>query len=392
MVILLALVVLAGWWWTGYRQAATVLEASSQSQAGHGSVGAPLLASMRLPEGAHVDPAIRACERALMEAFNSHARDLRLRPDTVSQTAYALAPPFGTPGDAEEWGTDAALRIGELRLAKSRRHLLHAASLAPGDMRIQWLAATQCEGEPGCGQALGSLLAKDPDNMAGWLHELARARTANDEQAALRALHGAANAKYYEPFHRIANTLLIDAYADVPEPAQCRTTEAKASFARVLGEGREFSVLDHVAAMSSLVNMFPSFGGLAQLCGSGDGAPLPKAVRGSCMKVLGRLADAPYLIERAVGLAAMARLTADDKDGATWRERYRQFRWMQQQMSDPKVQALLRPEDYLLEEANTMQAILQAEGRWPPPTDWQPEDERARSRVRAGSPSPRRGG
>ena len=110
------------------------------------------------------------------------------------------------------------------------------------------------------------------------------------------------------------------------------------------------------------------------------------------MKVLGRLADAPYLIERAVGLAAMARLTADDKDGATWRERYRQFRWMQQQMSDPKVQALLRPEDYLLEEANTMQAILQAEGRWPPPTDWQPEDERARSRVRAGSPSPRRGG
>ena len=179
VVLLLALILLAGWW-AGYRQAATVAAATSHSQSGHGSLDAPLLASMRLPEGARVDPAIRACERALMEAFNSRARDLRLRPDAVSQVAYALAPPHGTPDDAEEWGTDAALRIGELRLAESRRHLLHAASLAPGDMRIQWLAAIQCEGGPGCGQVMAALLAKDPDNMAGWLHELVRARRAND--------------------------------------------------------------------------------------------------------------------------------------------------------------------------------------------------------------------
>ena len=110
------------------------------------------------------------------------------------------------------------------------------------------------------------------------------------------------------------------------------------------------------------------------------------------MKVLARLSEAPYLIERAVGLAAMARLTADDKDGATWRERYRQFRWMQQQMSDPKMQALLRPEDYLLERGRhhaSNPCRPKGDGH---PADWLPEDEPARSRDRAGSPSPRRGG
>ncbi len=98
------------------------------------------------------------------------------------------------------------------------------------------------------------------------------------------------------------------------------------------------------------------------------------------------MADGETLIELAVSLDAMVRLTADAPDAAQWRERYRQNRWLVQQQSDIAFHALLRPEDYADGEVPALQAMLEAVDRWPPPADWLPEDEDSRSLILTGRP------
>ena len=66
----------------------------------------------------------------------------------------------------------------------------------------------------------------------------------------------------------------------------------------------------------------------------------------------------------------------------------REVLWMQEAGADPGVQSLLRGEDYMLDEMTGMQEALRAQDHWPPPADWLPADERARSLILTGRPPP----
>ena len=51
-------------------------------------------------------------------------------------------------------------------------------------------------------------------------------------------------------------------------------------------------------------------------------------------------------------------------------------------------QCQVQVEDSSLEEVDSLRAVLEARNRWPPPADWLPDDERARSLILIGRPPP----
>ncbi|MEG2942096.1 MAG: hypothetical protein RR969_11030, partial [Thermomonas sp.] len=89
---------------------------------------------------------------------------------------------------------------------------------------------------------------------------------------------------------------------------------------------------------------------------------------------------------RALSLNVLVQLTVDTPDAARWRERYREFLWLSTNTAEPGVHALMRIEDYSLEEANSLRAVLEATGRWPPPADWLPKSDYYRSLILTGRP------
>ena len=57
------------------------------------------------------------------------------------------------------------------------------------------------------------------------------------------------------------------------------------------------------------------------------------------------------------------------------------------QATTPALQGLTQ-EDYALDEVQSMQEALLAAGRWPAPTNWLPQDQRARSLIQTARPPP----
>lgn len=88
----------------------------------------------------------------------------------------------------------------------------------------------------------------------------------------------------------------------------------------------------------------------------------------------------------------MVRLTEGlpEHEAAQWRERYRQHRWLMEQRDVALDFDMSKAYARMTEgEARTHQAELQRQGRWPPPADWLPKDENARSLILTGRPSPK---
>ena len=101
------------------------------------------------------------------------------------------------------------------------------------------------------------------------------------------------------------------------------------------------------------------------------------------------MAEGETLIDHAIGLGTLVRLSADmpAEDAALWRERYRQHRWLVEprnmEFAWDARQAYARMTEG---EVRTQQAQLQRKGLWPPPADWLPDDPHARGLILGAPP------
>jgi hypothetical protein len=319
-------------------------------------------------------------------AFNARALELRDSKDAMSQVAYALVVPF----EPTAKGTNAkeVERMMVERQAEVRRAFLRAVELSPKDPDVLWLAATQCAPDEECRGLQAALLAAEPDNMAAWQWEMAWAQRRKDPEASARAFDAAAAATRLDPHFGASHEAMLDAYGELPMPEACESASARAAMRAAPGHDRDLGMADWALLLGGLAWQIPPISALRQNCLSTAVEAAGNKRRANCNSIFGRLAESDSLVERAVAMDVMVQLSAGSSDAAHWRERYREQRWLMEQMADPAVQSLLQPEDHSLEEANSIRAVLETSDRWPPPADWLPRDERARSLILTGRPPP----
>ncbi len=331
-----------------------------------------------------------ACGIAMSDAFNVRARGLALREDANSQLAYAMTVPLDPPVDLDRMGQAEVQNFLEAREAKTQRAFMHAAKLAPTRPDVLFLVASQCGSGKACRSVQQALLAADADNMAVWFHEMGRASFHNDPSEYEHAFEQAAKATRNDSYVDRALQVMIEAYGDMPMPPACSSEQAKAAMRRITGMEHDFSMLDQALLMASASRAasLPAYNHIRLRCMPHMNVTMGAATRAGCRNILTLMADSDLWIERAIALDVMVQIAADETDAAAWRERYRRDRWMQAKMAGSDLHRLLQPEDYWLDEIRATQAALEVLGRWPPPADWLPDDERDRSLIQTGRPLP----
>lgn len=342
------------------------------------------------PAGMSASEAPGQCGKAILDAFNIRATELGQRDDASSQLAFALAMPYETPADSQ--GTDpvAMERTFEQRLAHQQRAFIHAAELAPDRPDLLFLAAASCWNGDLCAGVQKAVLEAQPDNMAVWLREMGRVSMRNDPDASERAFERAAQATRNDSYDESALQVLVDAYGGMAMPLECTSDAAKTALRRKTGMVQDFSMLDQalVLASASRAASLPAYNGLRLRCKPQPDVAMTTATRANCLKVMTRMAEGNSWIGRLIAVDDMVQLEADEPDASAWRERYRREQWLLAQRVEPDVQRRMKLEDFLLGEASATQAALEALGRWPPPVNWLPDDERSRSLIQTGRPPP----
>jgi hypothetical protein len=388
--ILLVLAVIGAWWWEHPTVEQTISpDDPANALPGEVAMARPVRASPQVMSAAGD---AEQCSIAMLGAFNVRARELAQRDDANSQLAYALAMPYETPADFERTDPVAMKRIIEKRLANEQRAFIHAAELAPSRPDIMFLAAARCWGGDICRGVQKALLEAQPDNMAVWLYEMGWASGRNDPDASARAFERAGQATRNDTYADSALHVLVEAYGGMPMPVECSSDAAKAVLRRQTGMDQDFSMLDQalVLASASRAGTLPAYNEIRLRCKPQPSVAMGATTRASCRDILTKMADGDSWIGRLIALGTMVQLAADDSDASAWRERYRGDRWMMAQLGSSDIQRLLQPEDYWIDEARSLQAALEASGRWPPPADWLPNDELARSLIQTGPPPPQK--
>ena len=325
---------------------------------------------------------------AIRDAFNARALQLRNAQDGASQLAYALAVPVDASLNWQAMTREAQRRVMQQRVDEDRRAFQKAVAFGRGDVDVDvlWVLAHKCVGGDDCAAARRALVQAEPGNMLVWLRELEEASRNDDPAAARRAFERAASAPEYDAHTGAVQAIIRKAYGTLPLPPACADEGVQGAMQRGMSIelGRPFGVFDHAMVMASINVPMPTFGTLRKHCAADAG--MDSARREACRRVLVRLAEGDTWLERMVALNVLIPLLGDDPELAIWQERYRESLWLMPQLADDNIRSLLQPEDYWNDEPRSVQAALQVAGRWPPPADWLPEDERARSLILTGRP------
>lgn len=268
------------------------------------------------------------------------------------------------------------------------------AEVAPEDADIAWYRASNCPKYRHCDreQAIGRVLELEPDNLAGWLWALNEAVNRNADEASLQEiLARAGEAKHYDMRDGESFVRIYQAIKDIPLPTSCRSESQQRFWKSYAGSEVSQMSADMAAITAMAVTMaeISPLNGVRRICQQeGDRELAPSRVK-SCKAISAKLADGSSLIDQFVGLRIMISLTQGE-EAAPWRERYRRVRWLHQESREEgnsfNRDAFLRR---MTEgEIATMRRQLQARKRWPPPANWLPDDEAARSQIQTGRTPP----
>ena len=284
----------------------------------------------------------------------------------------------------------ATLETGDKRVSESSL-LAAAAASAPDDAEIAWYRASRCRKHADCdrGQAIGRLLELEPDNLDGWLMAVQHATERGEDEAALQALmQRAAQARHYDPRDGETFVRLYQALRDIPLPRSCNVNFPSQIWGTVSRSppGLTSEDMAIMSAMAVSAAEIKAYVPITKLCGSQATAQAPERLD-ACKAILAKLASGNSMIDQWVGAGGMVELTAGMPEGGEWRERYRNLRWLiENQSNDFRYDSGAVVRRMTEGEIPIRQEELAAQGRWPAPADWLPQDERARSLILTGRP------
>ena len=279
-----------------------------------------------------------------------------------------------TPDAAIEYAFLTSLSAPDMAPGETARELTAASERWPANVELAWLAAHHCP-RAACASAWRHLAALEPDNAAVWLMAMADTTRAHDQAGYEQALQRAGAARVYDPHDGLVFLHARAVLAALPVPERCRTPGQLASLRQELGRT---PTADDWADLES-VNTEAALGGADHggLQGCRATAQPSGTRRQDCIALLSLVASGRTLGDQALALHMLLALEPDAAGTSQLRERYRRVRWLIRQTRLARgipPGALIQ--QWTQGEVATLQARAIAEGRWPPPADWLPDDLR----------------
>jgi hypothetical protein len=275
--------------------------------------------------------------------------------------------------------TDADVLAG---MARQSKRLAALAKDSPGDKLLLWLGALHCRREHQCDEraATAQALRADADNMAVWLLAVERAMARDDEVEADAMLQQAAKAPRMDFYWREQGLLVTDAFSGLKVPSCDPVRQQMGEAIGVDGPVGPEEIVAMFATASAVAMTMPL--GATRLCPARGSIPATRAP--ACRAIFGRMADGDEVLTQAIGISRMSAWARTPSEQATWRERYRNHLWLQQEgrkLSQPAYARMMLEHG----EVSFLTAMLEEQGRWPAPAGWLPEDHVLRARLE-GSP------
>lgn len=323
------------------------------------------------------------CNEALAAVFRERNQQLADRQDAASQLAYALTSPM-----AEDDGpaTEEGIERGMARQQEQRqRAFARARSLDPTHPDIAWLAVEKCFDEVKCVEVQHALLQAEPDNAAAWLRAMTWARARKDDAAMEEAFKRAAAAPRYDTHRGSALLAVMEGYVGLQTPPACMDSRLQNWVHKQMPAGRllDASLFVEIMALAG-EHASPLVGSeLSTYCTAEDGETLPADRQHGCVRIYTGMAGSDSALEQMIATRQLIGMLRDSPEGPALRERYRGLQWLfEEQRRDWKQFGMDS------DGVEAMQETLAKAGRWPPPADWLPKEERARSLILTGRPPP----
>lgn len=254
--------------------------------------------------------------------------------------------------------------------AARQQWLATAARQAPDHPLVALLEIQGCR--TGCAQTYARFASLDPDNALAHVAALGEAASV-DSMAVDRALRSGADAKVFDSYYPELIAAQAAALRRLPPPSEA----SRVAFGRNLDLQAIPDVADMrlMQAMATVAGVaMPSLQMLMQTCSAGS-LRNADARRATCIAVLNHLANADTALVRMAGLSRLVELTANSSAQDHWREKLREFAWVQSQYF--ALQATVGPADLRVQaeqgEWLAMQALLRRHGvPVLPPPGWLP--------------------
>lgn len=288
--------------------------------------------------------------------------------------------PDASPREALSHALLSALVDARDRLQPGDGALFHAARERwPEDLDLAWASAVRCRASGGCDPhaALRHLARIDGDNAYTWLQHMHQAADDSDDAAFASALRRAAAAHYLDTRSGSIFLAVRPVLGDAP-PEACMDAAALAALEPSAGRTPTADDFADIEAMGmQFAESMPAYSAL-----SGCRPPLQGHVsRRDCIALLGKVAAGDALIDQALALRTLIELQPEQPAGSGARERYRRHLWLWERSHVRPLPAGFIARQFNEGEVAAWQAHLAAEGQWPPPDDWLPENPRQRALV-----------
>ena len=313
------------------------------------------------------DTAFTRCHVAWRRTQEPRLQALRERTDPDSMLTHALLAGVVHPQAAS----------GPSKTGSMSTWLASAAAAAPDDPEIAWFHMLHCAESEGCDRkaALERFLAMEPDNLAGWMFAMSDVQRDDDAAEQRAAFEGASRASYYDARDGDGFVRRFDALRDAPLPAECvgAGVEAawKATAARDIPLTPEHMALVPVIAV--IAAELRPYAALRDACRRGDDQPMPQERVVACRAIMEKVAGGRTLIDQVIGTGLMTELSRGTQDHASWQERMRGLRWLQQRQMELPFDAEALAQRWSGDEVAVTKRQLADVGLWPPPPDWHPE-------------------
>ena len=267
---------------------------------------------------------------------------------------------------------------------ETSRELAALARQWPDDPRVAWMGLNVCRKDRQCDDAawIRRLLAVDGDNAQAWLVAMETAVRRHDDAGVALALRRAAQAPRYAPPDGMSFKFAWPIFRRAGTPQSCLDS-LSGDLAETLGFPS--TAEDWADIWAQGLEMAQTGLGVSVVTECDPRTRrLSTARREDCITALRRMALGRQFTTAQVATKYLI-LLLGPRDSAPWREHYRRLRYLHAVL----IAGLSPPRGFLHDlaaegEIAVWQAHARANGLWPPPADWLPENDAARRLILEG--------